>query len=170
VIGYAQPISKEGWELRDTPVIGVFVAPSFPDLEEVARVLREGKVRLPNAVWVIRDRDKPALEAMGRAGIEPVRAPSLPPRKVSYVKDEKIKEHRRDGGAWRDSEMMVLCTKILVFHEPSAETTKALLKKRYVDAAGNIPRWQHDGKDKINVIERGKKKTRARKGRKPVGA
>jgi hypothetical protein len=120
-------------------------------------VLREGKVRLPNAVWVIRDRDKLAQEAMGRAGIDPVRAPSLPRRVFT------------NGKGWRDCEMLVLCTKLLVFHTPGAATTAALLKKRYADDKESIPLYQHEGKDKINVIERGKKKTRARKGRKPVG-
>ena len=156
--GYAQPIAEEGWELRDTPVIGVFVAPSFPDIDEVARVLREGKARVPNAIWVIRDRDKLALEAMGRAGIEPVLAPALS-RKVVHG----------NGGDWRTAEMMVLCTKVVIFHEPNSATTAAILKKRYVDQFENIPRYQTDGKDKINVVLRGKKKRAQRKGRKPVG-
>lgn len=157
--GYAQPISDEGWEVASGDIIAVIFAPSFPALDEAVEILQQGAEAKPDAFWVCRDRDKLALEALHRAGLDPVRAPALP-RSV----------FKSGGSEVRDAELFTLCTKVVIFHDPNAATTKNLLKRRYVDFRETIPRWQHDGKDKISVVERGSKKRRARAKRTPIGA
>ena len=137
-------------------VIGIVVAPKFPDPQIIRDKIEEGIARVsPDAVWVIREKRQTnhavnaAWETLEAHGIEPMLAPLTP-----AWKGEKYDLRR----AWRDAEMHSYCERIVVFHDITSHVTA-----EFADRKDRSPA-------KVFVIERGKKKTpRARKGRKPVG-
>lgn len=159
-------------------VIGIVVAQKFPEPELIRMKLIEGISRVhPDTVWVMRDQARKshaatvAWETFAEYGIEPFLSELVPAWKRS---EQRWTQHIGPTGrvvyltplppvsydhraAWRDAEMKTTCERIIVFHDASSGITA-----EWKDHEHSIA--------KIYVVERGKKKRAARKGRKPVGA
>lgn len=139
-------------------VVGIVVAQNFPAPELIREKLEEGIARVaPETVWVMREAPKSnhavtvAWDVLHEHGVEPIQSPLVP----FFVakRDEHGYDLRRK---WRDAELMSTCERIIVFHDASSNITAEWKKIEHSVA-------------KIFVIERGKKRIAARKGRKPVG-
>lgn len=158
VRGLAQPVELWGvatqpkaWSCpdpSDSPVIGLVVSRSYPDLENLAQ--RIADLDEPGAIWVCAETDveaKSLLEAY-----DPVMLPLNPWWRVGDF------DGRRD---WRDLELLRLCERLYVFQK-----------------AGQKTKWnewakKHDELDiytGLRLEEAGAAPARKRaKGRKPVG-
>ena len=135
-------------------VIGVVVAPKFPDLEVIREKIREGIERVsPETVWVIREKPQRnhavniVWEELRAAGIEPFHADLVPAWKGDTY------DFRRK---WADYELGNTCSKVVVFHDKSSQVTDGWRERLCVA--------------RVFVIERGEKKKVQRRGRKPVDA
>ncbi len=132
-------------------VIGIVVAPKFPDEAIIREKLEEGIARVPaDTVWVMRtprkknDAVSVAWDVLEEHGIEPVLAPSL------------TKVWKTHSVMWRDSELLNTCERVIVFHDISSHVTDKFATTEYCSA-------------KVYKIERGTKRKVQRKGRKPQG-
>jgi hypothetical protein len=161
-------------------VVGVVVAPKFPDLGIIREKIEEGIARVSSdTVWVIREKPQAnhsvnaVWETLAAHGIEPFIAPLLPCYKAD---GRRYREIRGKSGrvvvleriahpatydlrrVMRDAEMHSYCERIVVFHDITSHVTAEFVARKDRSVA------------KIFVIERGKKKApRQRQGRKPVG-
>jgi hypothetical protein len=157
--------ARKGWHTqiageyqKPSGVIGVVVAPKFPDLDIIRKTIREGAERRPEDVWVIREKPQAnhavvaVWETLDELGIEPMLAPLNPAWAA------KREEHGYDlRRKWADAELSNTCERVIVFHDISSQVTAGWGDK--LCAA------------RVFIIERGEKRTAAkRKGRKPVGA
>ena len=139
---------------KPTNVIGVVVAPKFPDANLIREKMEEGIARVsPDTVWVIREKPQEnhavntVWDVLTEHGIEPLLVPLVP-----AWKGETYDLRRK----WADGELSNTCERVIVFHDASSQVT-AGWRDRACAA-------------KVFVIERGeKRKTPARKGRKPAG-
>lgn len=155
---------------RPTGVIGVVVAPKFPDLDIIREKIREGAQRRPDDVWVVREKPQAnhavnaVWETLDELGIEPLLVPLVPCFKVKT--DTVSFDGRRK---WADAEMRMTCERVIVFHDKSSNVTAEWGRFDGFDKPYT------PGRDRciarVFVIERGQKKTAKRRaGRKPVGA
>lgn len=158
MIGWATQISGEF--IAPKGVIGIVVAQKFPEPDLIREKLLEGISRVsPDTVWIMRDQERKshaatvAWDVFRECGIEPFLAP-LNPAWKSEGYDLRAK--------WRDGDMRMSCERIIVFHDKSSGIT--------ADWADYGPSGGSECIAKIFVVERGKKKVVARKGRKPQGA
>jgi hypothetical protein len=140
---------------KPTGVIGVVVAPKFPDLEVIRGKIEEGIARVaPETVWVVRERPQKnhavnvVWQVLKKNGIEPLHVPLVP---AWQSNEYDLRRH------WADYELGNTCERVVVFHDASSNVT-AEWKSRLCAA-------------KVFVVERGQaKKVKRRTGRKPVGA
>lgn len=165
---------------KPTGVIGVVVAPKFPDLDIIREKIREGIEKRPNDVWVIREKPQKdhavnvVWDTLTEAGIEPFHVPLVP----AFKRREKVeyRERRGKGGRvvflermnnpeydlrrrWADAELASTCERVIVFHDKSSQVTAGWADTDAVRTA------------RVFVIERGKKKPVKRKtGKKPIGS
>lgn len=153
MIGWHTQIAGE-YE-RPKGVIGVVVAPKFPDLDLIREKIEEGVVRVaPETVWVIREKRQrnhavsAVWEVLQAHGIEPLHVPL-----VSAWKGEGYDLRRR----WADYELGNTCERVIVFHDASSNLTEEW---------GDRP-----CQARVFVIERGEKPLPPqKKGKKPIGA
>lgn len=145
---------------KPTGVIGVVVAPKFPDLDIIREKIREGIEKRPNDVWVIREKPQAnhavnvVWDTLTEAGIEPFHVPLVEAWRAK--RDEHGYDLRR---RWADAELSTTCERVIVFHDKSSQVTAGWADPDAVRTA------------RVFVIERGKKKpVKRRTGRKPVGA
>ncbi len=135
----------------------------FPEPALVEEAIRRGARQCPGAVWVIRETDTQAIAAFDAVEIEPVLAGLNPRWKLKKGVTEDGVEY---GGDWRrvmrDSEMLMYCTKIVVFKDVNSSASAWWSDHLKVSHSAV---WR----DRLHVIERGKKKARQRKARKPAG-
>lgn len=139
---------------RPKGVIGVVVAPKFPDLDLIREKIKEGVSRVaPETVWVVRE--KPQRGHAVNAVWEVLEAHGVEPLHVSLVpawKGEGYDLRRR----WADYELGNTCERVIVFHDSSSNVT-ADWSDRLTAA-------------RVFVIERGQKRAAPkRRGRKPIG-
>ena len=155
----------EGDYEKPVNVIGVIVAPKFPDLDLIREKIEEGIARVaPDTVWVIREKPQAnhsvnvVWDVLTEHGIEPLLAPLVPAWKSKGIeRDDSIVGAYDLRRRWADAELSNTCERVIVFHDPSSQVT-AGWQDRHCAA-------------KVFIIERGKKrKAPARRGRKPVGA
>jgi hypothetical protein len=166
-------------------VVGIVVAQKFPDEDLIRTKILEGVSRVhPDTVWVLRDTERKShasrivWETLRECGIQPFQAPL-----VSYwASTEKTRTHEFSvahvdeceqdvltfeepygknfdfRATWRDTEMRSTCERIIVFHDATSGVTETWKNCQQYSTA------------KIYVVERGKKKTAKRKGRKQDGS
>lgn len=137
-------------------VIGVVVAPKFPDLDIIRQTILDGIEKRPDDVWVIREKPQAnhavtvVWETLSEAGIEPFLVPLVD----AWL--AKREEHGYDlRRKWADAELGSTCDRIIVFHDKTSQVTASWADK-------DAPRIA-----RVFVIERGKKKpVKRRAGRK----
>ncbi len=174
--GWAQRLTDDQ-PVYEHQVVGIVCASDFPDTALVGEVIAVGADRDPETVWVVRERDKiavEALEALGQeyvaAGLNPVfkytmcksrLVPDLPgvpdggirvqegagPRRSRMVFDVKSVD---DRSTLREQELISCCSRVIVFKTPQTQTLDGF----------SDPYGVHDH---IRVLERGKKKKTAQK-------
>jgi len=171
VIGWRSQIG-ETWE-PNTGVFGVVVAKSYNDPTSIRKYLEAGIEKVPHAVWVMRDQNveghaaRFAYQTFKAHGIQPFQVPlvdywqgkgvplegPLPERKR---KRETLFEYdlRSD---WRDITLRSTCERVIVFHDAGSGITGDWVSYR------DSPLSQA----RIMVAERGKARSKHRKGRKP---
>lgn len=165
--GWAQHLVDDQ-PVPEHPVVGIICASDFPDLAIVGEVIAVGADRDPETVWVVRKRDKIAVEALEALSQEYVEAGLNPWFKHSHTASELVEDtpgRRRysfelksadNRASVRESEIVRLCTRVIVFRTPNTSTLDF-----FNDGYGL---WDH-----IRVIERGKKaKKKYRKGKSSV--
>lgn len=169
---------REGWRTqvageyrKPTGVIGIVVAPKFPDPDIIREKIREGVERRPDDVWVIREKPQKdhavnvVWETLDELGVEPFHVPLVDAWKSKGIEiDHGGPDLIERIGAydlrrrWADAELSATCDRIIVFHDKSSNVT----------AAWGDPDAHHVAR--VFVIERGKKKVAKRRtGRKPQG-
>ena len=162
---------------RPTGVIGVVVAPKFPDLDLIREKIAEGAQRVaPETVWVVREKRQrghavnAVWDVLEEHGIEPLLVPLVP---AWRHRSAKYRAHQAARGRlvfwermadpeydlrrrWADAELGNTCERVIVFHDKSSDVTKKWAEEKECSA-------------KVFVIERGiKRAALAKRGRKPV--
>lgn len=134
--------------------IGVVCADKFPEPELIVKAIKQGAAKYPDATWVIRETDKVATWAMEQAELEFVPAPLNPWYKHPNAWEEgKTVDSRRVA---RTFDMLWGCEQIVAFVDKGNASLTPFIE--WASRPG-VPCTLH-------VVERGAKKTRARKGRK----
>ena len=178
--------SQIGPELeRNAGVFGVVVAKSFNDPTSIRKHLEAGIEKVPDAVWVMREKQGQkdhaaefAWQTFKAHGITPFVVPLLPYWQskglvlegpgTGPVEDEDGKRSQGDypigrlydydlRADWRDITIRSTCERVVVFHDKGSGVTANWLT--YVDN----PLSQA----KIMVVQRGKAKSKHRKGKAP---
>lgn len=144
--GWRTPLTPEGYDQFDNEVVALICDQTFPDIDLVRETVRSAPA---DTVWIARKADKVAFEAL--EGIE-------------FVLSEPNNEYWGKGvtAERRWCEFLNTCSKVLVFKDLGSDGTANWFAKVLADWA-RAKVWR----DRLFVIERGKKKAKRRKGRKP---
>lgn len=158
--------------------IGLVIAQKFPEPDLIRTRIIEGVSRVhPDTVWVMRDTERKghaaciAYETFREMDIEPALAPLVPYWQSKglvvqgpLAEEERSREHLYSydfRARMRDAEIRQTCERVIVFHDSSSGVTADWIE--YKDGGTDVCAA------KVYVVERGKKKKPARKGRKPQG-
>ncbi len=162
--GWAQrlDVGTDDQPVYEHPVVGIICASDFPDTALVGEVIAVGVDRDPETVWVVRERDKIAVEALEALSQEYVSAGLNPVFKYTMCRSHlepdlagRSKFHFNvrcvdDRATLREQELIGCCSRVIVFKTPETKTLDGF----------SDPYGVHDH---IRVLERGKKKKTAKK-------
>lgn len=143
--GWKTPLTPEGYDDFPNHVIAVLADRTFPEPEFITETLKTAPKDAVVLVRYVNKEDMPILQAVIAAGIDPV-----------IVSPHKYWQ----GLAWRDTELLNTCSRILVFRDGKSDA-KLSWSKLLED-----PIWSRVWEGKLYVWVKGKKPKAKKKGRK----